>query len=325
MEMERFPLIIPTIPADYSRVLRHLDTYFDLLPVNEIIFIGPADLEPLVKKDKESSNNSSSISFLNENELIPFEQVKQALVNRVAEEGYQLGENSRPGWYYQQFLKMAYSRICEEPYYMSWDSDTLPLRRIEMFDANGSPFFDIKKEYIPGYFKTIKKIFGMEKVLELSFISEHMLFNKGFMKEVIREIEAMTYPGIVFYEKIINAIDIDNMQWGFSEFETYGTWIMNRHPDSYRLRNWKSLRKGNFFISEKDLTSEDIKWLAEDFDAVSFEAYHKYSSELGEAFKNPDYRKRYTANQFYQILLENNLFGEYRDGVIIDGELRLSV
>ena len=84
MEIQRFPLIIPTIPTDYSRVHRHLDTYFDLLPVNEIIFIGPADLEPLVRKDRESSNNPSSISFLNENELIPFEQVKQALVNRVA-------------------------------------------------------------------------------------------------------------------------------------------------------------------------------------------------------------------------------------------------
>jgi hypothetical protein len=37
---------------------------------------------------------------------------------------------------------------------MSWDSDTIPLRRVGMFDQAGKPYFDTKLEYNPGYFKT---------------------------------------------------------------------------------------------------------------------------------------------------------------------------
>ena len=47
---------------------------------------------------------------------------------------------------------------------MSWDADTLPLRHIDMFDEFGKPIFDTKAELMPGYFYTIQKLFGFNKV-----------------------------------------------------------------------------------------------------------------------------------------------------------------
>ncbi len=317
-------LIIPTIPKDYGRVKRDLKSFFELLPIIRIVFIGPAELEEPVMADADEAGLTDRISFMNENDIISFKALYSAMENRIRSEGYLIGENSRPGWYYQQFLKLAYAYKCETDYYMSWDSDTIPLRRITMFDRNGKPFFDTKAEYNPGYFKTIRNLFGMEKSCDKSFISEHMLFDKKLVIEMIDEIEAMDMPGEAFYEKIFYAIDIDNMKLGFSEFETYGTWVTVRHPEAYSLREWKSMRRTNLFTDSHDLTEADIRWLARDYDAASFESYHPLIPDLAELFRNKEYRKNVSAEELYTTVVKSGMFGEYINGMIKEGDLFVS-
>ena len=261
-------------------------------------------------------NPGYNIRYLNEDELIPHDRLMDAMKHRIESEGYTMAEGSRPGWYYQQFLKMAYYAICDEEYYMSWDMDTVPLRRIEMFGSDGIPFFDIKQEYNPGYFRTIDRLFGFGKVIDRSFVSEHMVFKRDFMEEMIKEINALPYKGESFYEKLFYAIELDNIRQGFSEFETYGSWVAVRHTTSYKLRTWYSLRRGSVFIKGCDITEADIGWLSTDFDAITFEGYTKLDPELSELFKDPEIRKKATSGQFYRLLLENGYFGEYTDGAI---------
>lgn len=314
-------MIIPTIPKDYARVKRDYKAYFSFLPIKKIVFIGPAELEEPVKNDAEAAGCVDRVEYMNENDLIPFAELKKAMVDRIASEGYEMGDNSRPGWYYQQFLKMGYAEICETDYYMTWDSDTIPLRRIKMFNEKGKPYLDTKAEYNPGYFRTIKNLFGMEKSYERSFIAEHMLFRKDLMLEMIDEINSLDYNGDTFYERIFYAIDIDNMKLGFSEFETFGTWIMNRHPDVYALRLWKSMRRANLFVSSFDLTPGDIAWLARDYDAASFESYHPLSPDLAQIFKDPQTRRVLSAKDLYMRVVNTGVFGEVIDGMVKDGEL----
>ncbi len=315
MTDDRYELIIPTTKEDYLRTWRDLDSFFELLPISEIIFIGPMELKEYVEADRLRYSEPEGIKYLNENDLIPIDDIFNAMRDRLREEGYAMDGNSRPGWYYQQFLKMAYSEVSGGKYYMSWDSDTIPLRRIEMFNADGKPVFDVKPEYMPGYFITIKKLFGIEKQIESSFVSEHMLFNTSHMKELIAELESMDFKGQRFYEKIFYGIDIDNMKRGFSEFETYGNWMLKRHPGVYALRDWSSMRLGGYFLESSSLNEEDMKWLSPDFDAITFEGYISVIPELSEAFHNEDYRKRFTAGQFYRMLLENGFLGEYENGM----------
>ena len=317
-------LIIPTIPKDYVRVKRDLASFFELLPITKIVFIGPEELEEPVTEDAAKEHLSDRVFFVNENDVLSFKTVYSAMDERIRADGYLIGENSRPGWYYQQFLKLAYAYFCGTDYFMSWDSDTIPLRRVSMFDARGKPYFDVKSEYNPGYFKTIKNLFGLDKIYDRSFISEHMLFDKKLVLEMIYEIEAMDLLGEKFYEKIFHAIDIDNMKLGFSEFETYGTWMMDRHPEAYAFREWKSMRRTNIFTDSHDLTKEDINWLAKDYDAASFESYHPLIPDLNELFRNMEYRKTISSEELYMAVVTSGIFGEYKDGMIKEGDLYVS-
>jgi hypothetical protein len=84
--------------------------------------------------------------------------------------------------------------------------------------------------------------------------------------------------GDIWYEKIINCIDINDLpKSGFSEFETYGTFVKEYYKQIYDIRNWKSLRlrKGNPIIQfkQKSLTSNDIKNLSKKYNAISFEEW----------------------------------------------------
>ena len=321
MKNKDIPMIIPTIPKDYTRVKRDYKRYFELLPISRIIFIGPESLETPVKNDASVQGYGSRVAFLNEND----EDIRQAMVARIATEGYEMSEDSKPGWYYQQFLKMAYASICEDEYYMSWDSDTLPMRRIKLFNEKGKPYLDTKAEYNPGYFRTIRNLFDMEKINERSFIAEHMLFNKTYMLELIDEICNLPLDGDSFYERIFHAIDIDNMKLGFSEFETYGTWVMNRHPDTYAIRLWKSMRRCNLFVDSRDLTPADMAWLGRDYDAASFESYHPLIPDLAEMFKDPQIRRTMSAKTLYMKVINSGVFGEVVDDMVKVGDVMMPI
>lgn len=311
----KFPLIIPTAAKDYGRLDRDLNRFFQLLPITDIIFIGPSEIEPLVKKDAARFANSN-IRFLNENDLIPYDQIVQAIHNRIHAAGYTMREDSRPGWYYQQFLKMAYHTVCSCDYYMTWDADTIPLHTIDMFSSSHKPIFDVKPEYNPGYFKTIKNLFGFDKAVQESFISEHMLFRTGYMAEMIAQINALPCEGDSFFEKILFSIDLDNLKHGFAEFETYGTWVYMQHSESYELRPWSSMRRGSSFFHPDNLTDEDIQYLSQSFDAITFESYNNYEPELAALFQNPEWRARLSAKQIYQSILESGHYGKYTAGMI---------
>ena len=313
-------LVIPTTGKDYERRKWDFSIYFDRLPVKRIVFIGPDELEEKLAKDIREQGEDR-VLFVEENTLLPYDNVKEQIIRRVKKAGYGMDENSKPGWYYQQFLKMQYSRICDDDYYLTWDADTIPVRKISMFDADEKPYMDVKYEYCEGYFRTIKNLFGMDKVIKESFISEHMLFNVDLMTEMLNEIEQLNLDGDLFYGKIFNAIGLEDLKRGFAEFETFGTWVWNRHNGIYKIRNWKSLRRGNIFTKMDDLTDEDVKWLGESFDAISFESYHPLIPDLAEMFRNTEYRRKMTAEEFYLTVLKSGIFGEFKDNMVIsDGK-----
>ena len=308
-----YPCIIPTIVPDYLRSHSFFLTFFKLLPISKIVFIGPESLREYVEKDSaENVFGNNIIEFVAECSLVPFAPVKTIYDELVSQN---LSQNpSSVNWYYQQFLKMAYSRVCPEEYYLCWDSDTLPIREINMFSESGKPYFDVKFELQNSYFVTINRLFGFSKIIEKSFISEHMLFNCELMKEMLDEIEKTNFKGSQFYEKIMSAVGADNLFVGFSEFETFGTWVAMKHQSKYMLRFWKSFRNLNFFVDISDLTQEDIDWLAISYDAATFEKYQETEEILTKLFRDPRYREKLTPEQFYISILESGAMGEYKDG-----------
>lgn len=257
-------MVVPTIPRDVQKFIANIDIYFEFLPISKVCVIGDNKVEKMLPNDKR-------IFFLNEGMLSNYSQIKKLIITRTGNEA----AGKRTGWYIQQFIKMGYSRICEDDYYLLWDSDTVPVRNIKLFDENGIPFLDCKTEYHKPYFDTISKIFpGLNKQIEGSFIAEHMLINKNIMRELLECIEKNAeLEGNDFSEKIINTIAPQDLKdSGFSEYETFGSYAVKFYKDSYAIRNWKSLRFGGFFyIGANSINDVDRRWLANYYDAISFE------------------------------------------------------
>ena len=191
---KEYDAIILTVPRDFKRVEKLYYKMEEKLPVRKILFIGSPD----VKSMMDEMGISDKFAFVDENSIIPFDDVK-----KIIEDVFGGREVSRGfvGWYYQQFLKMQYARICNDEFYLSWDGDTIPVRKIEMENEEGKPYIDWKRECNPVYFKTMGKLFpGMTKVMEPSFIAEHMLFSKDIMIKMLDQIENADYlSGDIFY------------------------------------------------------------------------------------------------------------------------------
>ena len=262
--------VIPSVPQDIDTLISNTYLYFKFLPIRNIYVIGP---EGIAEKIKRANNDR--IIFMNENTFADVPRIRELYSS------LQPNNSKRAGWYIQQFIKMQFAKFTDDEYYLIWDSDTIPLKHVQLFDESSRPFFDMKTEYHVPYFETINRIFpDIRKTAEGSFISEHMLIKSEYMRELIDEIESRTeISGTNFQEKIINAIDTKDLGGsGFSEFETYGSYVIVRHPETYSMREWHSLRSGRIFYAKaSDIDELDRQWLAKKYDAISLEKWQEPS------------------------------------------------
>lgn len=257
-------LVMIVSGEDTERAIQNLGFIEKYLPVDEVVIIGNEKTGKIVEQ------SGKEIVYLNEDTIyqgMNFRSIDAAIKMRSSRGG-------RTGWYFQQFLKMAYAFRCKEEYYLVWDGDTIPVREIALFNQNGKPFMALKEEYNKPYFDTMKKLIGLDKARKESFISEHMLIHTGYMRELINEIEKKEeLQGQLFFEKILSAVGSDMLSGsGFSEYETYGTYVTVKHPELYECISYSSCRHTISMIGYNPLP-EQIQWLAGKYEAVSFEKW----------------------------------------------------
>lgn len=266
-----YNIIVPVIYRDYSFLKKTLKYVHRNLCPQKIFIITDIRFKRFLP---DIVLGDDSCVVVDENELID-----GLTINHVKDLFGNLGRDKmRVGWYYQQFIKMAFalSRYCDTDYYLSWDSDTIPLRKIDFFNENGKPYFTMKSEYHKPYFVAIERLLGITNTNKRSYIAENMLFCKGIMVELISRIQSNDLlKGTSWYEKIIYALEPETVSlMGFSEFETYGNYCFNYHPLVYEERMLPSFRKGGLiqgrFVSEKILEQ-----LGFDQVTASFEIYDR--------------------------------------------------
>ena len=291
---KKIVLVSPVHIRDLRNVLDHKDLWTKNLPINSITVIT-----------KEKAESNIGINFINESDIYPdltYNHVQELLESRTGR------KDVNTGWYYQQFLKIAYAAKCSDDYYLLWDADLLPLNTIELFQGE-KPYFTVKKEYHQPYFNTLDNLFHgeVQRSESGSFIAEHMLIYTAFMREMILRIESdSSLNGKYFYEKIISAInpqDICNN--GFSEYETYGNYVMHYHPEKYTLRRLRTCRSGIALLGRHP-SKEQIEWAAKSYDILALET--KFGRNLfGVLICSTIGRKRFTfrdAVHFYKKILQ---------------------
>ena len=152
-----YDLVIPITVSSINTFLSHKKFFNKFLNYSNIVLIGKKDIDTTIVDD-------NSIEYIPEDNLISKQKINEFLLkNRNI-------ETNRDGWYEQQFLKMAHSRICKKEYYLVWDSDTIPIKPIKMFEDD-HPIFDMKIEHNLPYFNTMDRLIPGLNFSNMSFIS----------------------------------------------------------------------------------------------------------------------------------------------------------
>ena len=280
--------------------------------------LNPKQIIVISQKElKENLESFQDITFIDENLLFPelnFNKIKDLLAQRGVDQNL-------AGWYLQQFLKLSYSFVCKDEYYLTWDADTIPLNKINMIDEkNGKPFFDMKPEFIEPYFSTIRNLFSFEKKEPESFIAEHMLFKTSIVQEMLNSIKTSEQP---FFEVIIDKTDFSKIDHSFSEFETYGTYCEYKYPNLYSKRHLQTFRAGKMFLGANPSYST-LKWVSKCFDTLSFEFPQQINTIAEELSRNFTFRSDYCFTDFvknivfFDNLLDNEIFNAEDAAVKMD-------
>lgn len=271
MVENKLSLIVPITEDRLSFFFKYANYFMNNLPVKEIVLIGRSTLERSLE-----NYSSKYIRFMNEDTLL-----KGMTFSKIEEYKFRYsGRKRRTGWYFQQFLKMAYSLACQDEYYLVWDADTIPVNKISFFE-DSKPLLAYRENVIwdEGYGVVLKDLLPNEclkKHTNKSFIAEHMLIKTEIMRSLINEIEHNSnIPGELFFEKIMSTIKKKDYDvTGFSEFETYAAYVLNKYPDCYELRKWNNFRFGRSVLGQ-DPTYAQLRWVSERFVTISIEHFDK--------------------------------------------------
>ena len=290
--MVGFDLIIPIAISDFEALKKSLPYIRKHIRCSKIIVIANKQIESKVL-------SLGDISFLDENgvfEGMDLVTIKNLLKMRSPK------SVRRAGWYFQQFIKMGYAKKTNSSYYMSWDSDTIPLTDLSFFEGERPILHYINaKTYDDEYFYTIRRMFkGIEipKKRERSYITEHMMFSKKIMMELI---DKLSFDDETFYSYILKSINASALNLsGFSEFETYAAYVRMYHYSDYVEKPWNNLRNARFYIDNPE-REELNQWIAKSFEVVSFEDYDRQSliNKLAILF---NIHKWVTFNSWYKLI-----------------------
>ncbi len=194
----------------------------------------------------------------------------------------------RAGWYLQQFIKIEAARQGrDDDVVLIWDADTVPLKPLNFVTPEKQIVYYKGEEFHPAYFVLIKKLLGLDKIVDFSFIAQCFALKVAWVNEFCREIEEK------FRMHWIDAV-LMNLDYadgcGFSEYESIGTYLTHRHLEDMRINNTPWERMGNSLIGNiSHLEDQKAALLIGDYDFMSFESWDqgKFIDEIPQAAETP--------------------------------------
>jgi hypothetical protein len=144
------------------------------------------------------------------------------------------GHDGRHGWFYQQMIKMhCWKEIEFTNYrYHSVDSDTIYLSDVDYGGSaftHSRPYNNMADGYIyyHPYNETFKKLIG--RAYGKSYVCHNMVFDARHLQEMMGSVEKK--HGKCFFDSVVDTCYVTDEGPAFSEFEMYGNWMSDNHPD----------------------------------------------------------------------------------------------
>ncbi len=278
--MDGYELIVLATPDKLNMLRLAVPYYVENLNAKAIFIVANKSIEEKVKAIPNAT-------FIDEDSIL--EGMTKKKIEDIIESIS--GVRKRVGWYFQQFIKLAWSKRCKDDYYVVIDSDTIPLNPIQ-FIEDGKYLFTQKIEYNKAYFDTIDTLFGEElkRPGDYSFIAENMIFDCKIVGSLLELIMKNSNAGTTFYEKILYSVDpAEILGSGFSEFETYGCYISQFYPERVQMRKLRTSREA-VYVMGSNPDEKMLQWAKKDYDIISLEV-NEYSSFLTQLTKHAWFRK----------------------------------
>jgi hypothetical protein len=221
------------------------------------------------------------VQWVDENQLIP--QMPLARVQAlIAARGLPA---ARAGWYFQQFLKLGMSVLADlAEHYLVWDCDTVALRPLAFFTAEGRVL--VNPQHLPlhtPYYTLLTQLWGVSQQRDFSFIAEHLVMRKTYVQEMLKELRAKSPPAAAWPEIILAAIGDEGLgHSGFSEFETYGNWVLASYPEHFEIRPLKSMRFGGRRFGAIPSRADLFALMVTGHAYATFEIWDKHPHKLSQ-------------------------------------------
>lgn len=219
-----FDIVIPCHPKDKDSLILTLNSLKNLEDFRKVYIITPSDID--LDLDLE-------ITQIHDNKfdhLFTISQIKKRWLEINPSLAY------RSSWIYQQLLKIFCHEIiydiCDN--YLVIDSDTIVTRPI-FFDLSKFQYCIASENHYP--YKEIFTKITNQKSKDFSFVYHHMMFNKKYLQELVNYVEKL-------HDKSFFNTLLDNLNYFesscFSEWDLYGNWMMNNHPEVCQHRQLKA-------------------------------------------------------------------------------------
>lgn len=228
--------------------------------------------------ERRLSGQDTGVSFLDEDRCIP--GIDLAAIQHILNQ--KTGSPRRSGWYFQQFLKIhacTFTGIAD--HYLIWDSDTILLQALDFFDEQGRVLVTPTKRHHKPYFEAIRRLLGLDKQTDYSFVAEHLMVKTTYMQELLEYLKTSASNGQSWAEAILDAVTPAHLATtGFSEYETYGTYIADRYPDSFASRELKGTRRGAAAFGMDPDAHDLFALMQAGYAYATFEVYMPRSVEM---------------------------------------------
>ena len=194
------------------------------------------------------------------------EDVRERLASRGA-------GTARSTWIYQQLLKLGASEYIDglSPSYLVLDSDVIFLRPVSFQTDSGIRFLyaPAKEEHEPYRASYVRLLGSPPTTTTTSLVAHHMLYDRELLSELTSEIARRAARA--WHEAYVDATDPAEPS-SISEFNTYGWWVLERHPALALARPlaWQNLRSVPLALEQR--------LLARRYDFV---AAHEHSRSTG--------------------------------------------
>lgn len=210
--------LLPLVIYSIRKFLKH--------PINSINIVAPETSSFI----KEICTKNNCI-FVNEGDVLNRDVIKSS-------------------WYYQQYLKWAWAEYRPDYDYITFDADTIFLKDFS-YDFQNKVVLKYEESHYKPYWNLIKSI-GFNVETNLGFVCHHMFWKREWLAELKEKIQEKNKCS--WQDAIKQYVDVNEMV-KFSEFQTYGNFLIAYHKDDIVLEDWKNTTQK--FKQKYDLTTPE--------------------------------------------------------------------